>query len=119
MLSDSTSLSSLSVFIDSNSPSDVDVPDLFRGIGNDEKFTRSPVVGRRSDKVKQLTGDDDAQAFHNARLAQASLPWFLQPSYTSDDIKMDYDGSVRAGTLLALLERLTVDPLSMSSNPLH
>ena len=122
MLSDSTSLSTLSVFIDSSSLPASDLPGLYRSY--DVENVRSP-IGRRSDKVKQLTGDDDAQAFHNARLAQAALPWFLQPSYTRDDIKMDYDGSVRAGTLSALVERLTVDPLSTSSyftvprTPLH
>ena len=67
---------------------------------------------RRSDKVLKLTGDDDAQAFHNAKIAQAGLPWYLKPSYSTDDIKMEYDGSVRAGTLSALVERLTADPLS-------
>ena len=91
-------------------------------------FTRSPVgsavahdswelerrspFGRRSDKIRQLTGDKDAQAFHNARQAQAAQPWYLRPSYTVDDIKLEYDGTVRAGTLSALVERLTVDPLS-------
>lgn len=75
---------------------------------------RSP-TSRRADKVRQLTGDDDAQAFHNAKLAQARLPWYLQPSYSADEIKLEYDGSVRAGTLAALVERLTVDPLSKSS----
>jgi hypothetical protein len=110
MLSDSTSLTTLSGLIDSSTPPlEVDLPDLYRSI--DVETVRSP--GRRSDKIKQLTGDDDAQAFHNARLAQASLPWFLRPSYTNDEIKMEYDGSVRAGTLSALVERLTVDPLSV------
>lgn len=73
-------------------------------------------TSRRADKVRQLTGDDDAQAFHNAKLAQARLPWYLQPSYSADEIKLEYDGSVRAGTLAALVERLTVDPLSKSTS---
>ncbi len=77
---------------------------------SDDDFKRSP-ASRRADKVRQLTGDDDAQAFHNAKQAQANLPWYLQPSYTADEIKLEYDGSVRAGTLSALVERLTVDPL--------
>lgn len=76
---------------------------------------RSP-TSRRADKVRQLTGDDDAQAFHNAKSAQARLPWYLQPSYSADEIKLEYDGSVRAGTLAALVERLTVDPLSKSTS---
>ncbi len=74
-----------------------------------------PVARTRVGKVKQLTGDDDAQAFHNAQKAQARLPWYLLPTYGEDVIKLEYDGSVRAGTLLALIERLTVDPLSAFS----
>lgn len=117
MLSDRTSLSTLSLYIDSNGPpaADSDLSDLYGSYDVDP--VRSP-SSRRSNKIKQLTGDDDAQAFHNARLAQAALPWFLKPSYTRDDIKMEYNGSVRAGTVPALVERLTVDPLSMFSPPL-
>ncbi|KAI0068002.1 ras GEF [Artomyces pyxidatus] len=68
----------------------------------------------RLGKIKQLTGDDDAQAFHNAKLAQANLPWYLRPKYGDDEIKLDYDGTVKAGTLPALVERLVIDPLRMS-----
>ena len=73
---------------------------------------RSPVLRRRPDKIRQLTGDEDAAAFHQAKKAQASLPWYLKPLHNGDDISLEYDGSVRAGTLHALVERLTVDPLS-------
>ncbi|KAI5120791.1 hypothetical protein M0805_002418 [Coniferiporia weirii] len=83
-----------------------------------ESVRTSPTI-RRSDKVLQLTGDDDAQAFHNAKVAQASLPWYLKPSYSSDEIKLEYDGSVRAGTLSALVERLTVDPLKMAREKMY
>lgn len=116
MLNDHSSLSSLSVYITSRDPAAEDhslsTPDLYASYGSPTS-SRSPVT-RRFDKVKQLTGDDDAQAFHNAKQALANLPWYLQPSYTKDDIKLEYDGSVRAGTLSALVERLTVDPLSES-----
>lgn len=76
---------------------------------------RSPILRRRPDKIRQLTGDDDAAAFHQAKKTQAGLPWYLRPMYGGDDIKLEYDGSVRAGTLHALVERLTVDPLSKYS----
>lgn len=71
---------------------------------------------RRLGKIKQLTGDDDAQAFHNAKVAQANLPWFLRPNYRDEDIQMDNDGSVKAGTLPALVEHLLVDTLSEHSD---
>jgi son of sevenless-like protein len=68
-------------------------------------------VSRVGNKIKRLTGDDDAQAFHNAKQAQAHLPWFLRPRHGEDEIKLEYDGSVKAGTLPALVERLVIDPL--------
>jgi len=63
-------------------------------------------VSARPDKVLRITGDDDAQAFHSARLAQAAQPWYLKPDHLGDEIKMEYDGSIKAGTLDALVERL-------------
>ncbi len=66
----------------------------------------------RLDKIKQITGDDEAQAFHNAKVAQSSLPWFLRPDHGDDEIKVEFDGTVAAGTLPALVERLTIEPLS-------
>lgn len=77
-------------------------------IGDDPVY--SPL--RNGRKVAQITGDDDAQAFHNARIAQASLPWYLKPRHDNNDIKLEYDGTVIAGTVPALIERLTLDPLS-------
>ncbi|TDL26433.1 ras GEF [Rickenella mellea] len=124
MLDDHSSLSNLSSYIDSDSPTaaQLTTPDLYKsfespeGLRSPSSVLKSPssLKSHRSDKVKQLTGDDDAQAFHNAKLAQASLPWYLRPSYSAEDIKLEYDGGVRAGTLTALIERLTVDPLTFS-----
>ena len=68
----------------------------------------------RPGKVLQLTGDDSAQAFHNAKQAQANLPWFLKHRYGEEEIKLDFDGTVKAGTLPALVEHLVVDPLRES-----
>jgi son of sevenless-like protein len=66
------------------------------------------------DKIRRITGEDEAQAFHNAKLAQASLPWYLKPEHIGEEIKLDPDGRVIAGTLEALVERLTIEPLSTS-----
>lgn len=44
---------------------------------------------------------------------RAGSNWFLRPTYDDDDINLDYDGTVTAGTLPALIERLTLDYLSM------
>ena len=115
LVNDFKSLSRLSDFLDSPCPDSAVTPPApdelqFGFAQSDGDDTRMPP--RRSDKVRQLTGDEDAAAFHNAKVAQANLPWYLQPSYGPDDIKLEYDGSVRAGTFPALVERLTADPLS-------
>ncbi|KAF8578614.1 ras GEF [Ramaria rubella] len=68
---------------------------------------------RRGNKVLRITGDDDAQAFHNAKTAQAQLPWYLRPEHSGVEIILEHDGSVKAGTLDALVERLTIEPLKL------
>ncbi len=64
----------------------------------------------RPDKIKQITGEDEAQAFHDAKLVQAT--WYLRPLYGEWEMQLLPDGSVSAGTLRALVEWLTVDFLS-------
>lgn len=70
-----------------------------------------PNARPRPGKVLQLTGDDSAQAFHNAKQAQANLPWFLRHRHGEEEIKLEFDGTVKAGTLPALVEHLVVNPL--------
>ena len=70
-----------------------------------------PYAHPRPGKILQLTGDDSAQAFHNAKQAQANLPWYLKHQHGEEEIKLEFDGTVKAGTLPALVERLVVDPL--------
>ncbi|KAI0673621.1 ras GEF [Trametes maxima] len=73
-----------------------------------DAFTRTTrPVATRPDKIKQITGDDEAQAFHDARLVHGT--WYLRPMYGEDEIQFQPDGGVSAGTLRALVERLTVD----------
>jgi son of sevenless-like protein len=70
-----------------------------------------PNARPRPGKILQLTGDDSAQAFHNAKQAQAKLPWYLKHRHGEEEIKLDFDGTVKAGTLPALVEHLVVDSL--------
>ena len=70
-----------------------------------------PNARPRPGKVLQLTGDDSAQAFHNAKQAQANLPWFLRHRHGEEEIKLEFDCTVKAGTLPALVEHLVVNPL--------
>jgi son of sevenless len=63
-------------------------------------------------KVGRITGDTNAERFATVKQAQLTAPWYLLPSYGENDIRLESDGSVKAGTLAALVEHLTVDPLS-------
>ena len=87
----------------------------------------SPQMSGSFDAFSRTTGklsgeqpryDNDAMNFYNAKLAQSHLPWYLRPSYNSDTLKVDPEGRIRAGTLSALVERLTVDPPSKQHFPI-
>jgi len=52
-------------------------------------------------KIKKIFGDDAPEHIISTK------PWYLRPGYTKDDMIIDVDGSVRAGTVPALVERLT------------
>lgn len=84
--------------------------DAFTRTNNRTKVTRV-------DKVRQITGDDEAQAFHDAQVVQGT--WYLRPLYGEDEVQTLPDGTVTAGTLRALVERLTLEFPSASSHPLN
>lgn len=50
-------------------------------------------------------------AYLNARKAQLNLPRYLQPDFGDAYIRLDHDGTIKSGTLEALVERLAVDQL--------
>jgi hypothetical protein len=56
-----------------------------------------------------------AAALHQARHSQANLPWYLRPKYAWEELKVDSEGIVMAGTVQALIERLLLDDLSTYS----
>lgn len=119
ILDDQSSLQRLSALIQAH---DIKEPDLLASPDIESPTDPTPPQALplpRPGKIKQLTGDDDAQAFHNAKLAQANLPWYLRPKYSDDEIKLEYDGSVKAGTLPALVERLVIDPLRKTCSARH
>ena len=49
----------------------------------------------------------DAPRHYVAKSIAKTKPWYLQPNYDQSEILIDPDGSVRAGTTTALVERLT------------
>ncbi|OAX41110.1 ras GEF [Rhizopogon vinicolor AM-OR11-026] len=64
----------------------------------DDEITRAATNAR---KIKKILGDDPPEHIISTK------PWYLRPDYTKNDIIIDVDGSVRAGTVPALVERLT------------
>lgn len=117
LIQDHVSLSRLSVLIESPRHSIQAVENIaHRSSTMDSidtiRFTMKGPALPRPGKVKQITGDDEAEALHFARAAQASRPWFLRAIHSDGQIKVEFDGSVTNGTLPALVEKLTLEPLS-------
>jgi son of sevenless-like protein len=52
--------------------------------------------------LQRLLGDEYVD-----KVAADLQPWYLRPDYSPSDILIEPDGSVRGGTLPALVERLT------------
>ncbi|KAJ3717263.1 ras guanine nucleotide exchange factor domain-containing protein [Lentinula guzmanii] len=78
-------------------------------VGNDPFV--SPDTKRRDEKIKKLTGCDEALAFLNA----VNPPWYLKPRYT-DKIQIDAEGKLISGTRIALVERLVWDIIPSAKN---
>ncbi|KAM6494104.1 Ras guanine nucleotide exchange factor domain containing protein [Amanita muscaria] len=70
---------------------------------DDDVLDKSPPRQNASkSKLARIFGDEYAD-----KVAKDSQPWYLQANYDSNDILLDSDGTVRSGTLAALVERLT------------
>ncbi|KAJ6523591.1 ras guanine nucleotide exchange factor domain-containing protein [Mycena capillaripes] len=68
----------------------------------------SPDEAKRS-KIAKLTGSEEA--WYDTQIAKINLPPYLLPSY-ADQLKLDAEGLVRTGSLVALVEKLSSEPLS-------
>ncbi|KAG9011301.1 hypothetical protein FRB93_003103 [Tulasnella sp. JGI-2019a] len=74
----------------------------------------SPNNDRHRTVNRRASRDNDAVAYRNAKSAVAALPPYLQPQYGEGYLRLDSEGVVKSGTLEALVERLTMDPLKRS-----
>jgi son of sevenless-like protein len=120
LLDDRSHLSRLSTLIESN-----DVTEI-------ENFSKSPLVTEsfdafhrvalqspplRTGRVKTPNRETMLPLPSASRQAgqknRTVSTWFLRPTYGDDDINLNCDGTVKDGTLPALVERLTLDYLSM------
>ena len=131
LLDNRSHLSRLSTLIESNNLIEID------------NFSKSPVVTESFDAFHRVALQSPALRTGRVKnpsreqlpsLPPPSLPpalgqtgkkdppasaWFLRPMYDDDDISLAFDGTVKAGTLPALVERLTLDYLSMLSRHYH
>lgn len=60
----------------------------------------------RAAKIRQLLGDDAPERYIEFA-NDDSKPWYLRAEYNKDELVVNPDGGIRAGTLPALVERLT------------
>ncbi|KAJ7134422.1 ras guanine nucleotide exchange factor domain-containing protein [Mycena epipterygia] len=77
----------------------------------DEEFaskTKSPPRPSGNSKLAKILGADYAATVPTPPEPELPpRPWYLQPTYSPTEILIDPDGTVRAGTVPALVERLT------------
>jgi len=73
-------------------------PLIFDHLAPVAKPSRPSVVN----KLQRLLGQEYAD-----KVAADLQPWYLRPNYLPTDILIDADGSIRGGTVPALVERLT------------
>jgi hypothetical protein len=78
---------------------------------------RRPSVSLRRTRISMFGPPRTLEPHPSEEIARlAARPWYLQPAHSpaTGDIVIDPDGSIRAGTLEAITERLTCDPPSTS-----
>ncbi|KAK7048205.1 hypothetical protein R3P38DRAFT_3307112 [Favolaschia claudopus] len=74
----------------------------------DDEFATKAKPRSGNSKLAQILGAEYKSAVPKAPEPELPpRPWYLQPNYTPTEISIDPDGSVRAGTVPALVERLT------------
>ncbi|KAI0372236.1 ras GEF [Pilatotrama ljubarskyi] len=69
-------------------------------------MSKSPPRGGAGNKLMKILGPETPRDYID-RLNADQKPWYLRSTYDQSEILIDPDGSVRAGTASALVERLT------------
>ncbi|KAI8093459.1 ras guanine nucleotide exchange factor domain-containing protein [Halteromyces radiatus] len=80
------------------------------------KPSTSPEYPRQSSaKLKKFFGDDVPEQISHTPPSEEERPWYLQYDYKPNEIVFNMEGSVKGGTLMALVVRLTLhDYLDMN-----
>ncbi|KAH9980235.1 ras guanine nucleotide exchange factor domain-containing protein [Lactifluus volemus] len=73
------------------------------GTATTSSSTKAPAGA--ADKLLRVLGDAPTHIID--QLNAKTKPWYLRPNYSESDIQIEPDGKVRAGTVAALVERLT------------
>ncbi|KAJ7288493.1 ras guanine nucleotide exchange factor domain-containing protein [Mycena rebaudengoi] len=73
----------------------------------DEDFETKAPRPSGSSKLAKILGADYAKSVPTPEPERPPQPWYLLPTYSPTEILIDPDGTVRAGTVPALVERLT------------
>lgn len=68
----------------------------------------------RTEKIRAFFGDE-APSHYLLSLTADTKPWYLRPNYDPAEVLIDPDGTVRGGTVPALVERLTAHEYSGTS----
>lgn len=66
----------------------------------------SPADRPRATKIRQLLGPDAPERYIEIANADQK-PWYLRSEHNKEELIINPDGGIRAGTLPALIERLT------------
>ncbi|KIY72491.1 ras GEF [Cylindrobasidium torrendii FP15055 ss-10] len=82
-----------------------DEPDAQDDVGLDDDVPRPQTKGRQKDLAKILGPGFTSES--QPLPEPAEIPWYLRPTYNAEEILIDTDGSIKGGTLPALVERLT------------
>ena len=68
----------------------------------------------RATKIRQLLGEDAPERYIEIANADQK-PWYLRSDHNKEDIVLNPDGGIRAGSMNALVERLTTHEYSGKS----
>ncbi|ORX93040.1 ras GEF [Basidiobolus meristosporus CBS 931.73] len=76
----------------------------------DDNEREAPVKSKQKEKLKKFFGDDAPNLMIEKNPTEEK-PWFLGYEYAQADVAFNMEGQVKGGTLVSLVERLTLHDL--------
>jgi hypothetical protein len=65
------------------------------------------LVPRNTPRIRQLTNDENVPTILEGTAMQSTPTWGLKAQYAEEELKFDSDGTIKLGTIRALVEHLT------------